>query len=108
MHALPTMKHPNRILGAAAAGALAVCVAGASAATPAAPTADQRTTEANIARLTTTLLERSQFSHHPLDAQLASKLLDRYLDALDGARSLFLETDVAGFAAYRSTMAKAI
>src|SRR3954470_10366339 len=64
-------------------------------------------TEANITRLTTGLLEHSQFAHHPLDSELAGKFLDGYLDALDGRRSLFLQSDVQEFAAYRATLAQA-
>ncbi len=65
----------------------------------------QPTTEANITRLTTNILERSQFAHHPLDSELAGKFLDGYLDSLDGSRSLFLESDLAEFAPYRATLA---
>jgi carboxyl-terminal processing protease len=68
---------------------------------------DTRTTEANITRLTTSLLEHSQFAHHPFDSDLAGALLDRYLDALDGTRSLFLQTDVDEFAANRATLPQA-
>lgn len=64
-------------------------------------------TEANITRLTAELLESSQFSHHPLDSELAGKFLDRYLDALDAARSLFLQSDVTEFSAYRTKLAQA-
>ena len=66
---------------------------------------DPGTTDAEITRLTTSLLEHSQFAHHPFDKQLAGAFLDRYLDSLDGARSLFLQTDVDEFAGYRSTLA---
>jgi carboxyl-terminal processing protease len=68
---------------------------------------DDRTTEANITRFTTTLLEHSQFAHHPLDRELAGKFLDRFLEALDGGHSLLLQSDVDEFSAYRSTLAKA-
>jgi carboxyl-terminal processing protease len=73
---------------------------------PPAPAPSVQVTEANVTRLTTTILERSQFSHHPLDSELAGKFLDGYLDALDGRRSLFLESDVAEFAVYRPTLAQ--
>jgi carboxyl-terminal processing protease len=69
---------------------------------------DTRTTDANVARLTTELLGHSQFAHHPLDTELAGRLLDRYLEALDGTRSLFLQSDVDELSAYRATLAKAI
>jgi carboxyl-terminal processing protease len=73
---------------------------------PAIPPTDTRTTDANITRLTTSLLEHSQFAHHPFDGQFAGNVLDRYLDALDGAHSIFLQSDVDDFAAYRATLAQ--
>jgi carboxyl-terminal processing protease len=84
---------------------LALAVSSFAVARPAAPV-DVQTTEANIARVTTSLLAQSQLSHHPLDNQLAGKLLDRYLDALDPSRSLFLRSDVAEFDAMRATLAQ--
>lgn len=65
------------------------------------------TTEANVTRLTAQVLGHSQFSHHPLDRQLASLFLDGYLDALDASHALFLEADVARWAPYRATLADA-
>ncbi len=65
------------------------------------------TTEANITRLTTNLLERSQFAHHMLDDKLARRFLDRYLDSLDPTRSLFLQSDVDDFAASGADLARA-
>ncbi len=73
-----------------------------------APPADAHTTEANIARITTGLLAQSQLAHHPLDQQLAGKLLDRYLEALDGSHSLFLKSDVAELNGLRTTLAESI
>jgi carboxyl-terminal processing protease len=69
-------------------------------------TADPRATEANITRVTTLLLARSQLAHHPLDTQLAGKLLDRYTDALDGTHSLFLRSDLDELAPLRATLAQ--
>src|SRR5262245_5593728 len=102
------MRQPHRYV----LPALTVCLAAAllslgAALTPAAAVVDPRTTEANITRLTTTLLEQSQFSHHPLDAEFAGKFLDRYLDALDGGRALFLQSDLDDFSVHRATMAGA-
>lgn len=84
---------------------LALACASFAVARPSTPP-DAHTTEANIARITTSLLAQSQLAHHPLDAQLAGKLLDRYLDALDGTRSLFLKSDVEEFGAMRATLAQ--
>jgi carboxyl-terminal processing protease len=80
----------------------AVALAGPPARAP-----NSQVTEANVTRLTTSILERSQFAHHPLDAELAGKFLDGYLDALDGRRSLFLHSDIEEFAAYKATLAQA-
>jgi carboxyl-terminal processing protease len=117
------MKPSNRITSCVAALALAsvACTVGvrsstASAGRPAAApraisakggASGQPTTEANITRLTANILERSQFAHHPLDSELAGRFLDGYLDSLDGTHSLFLESDLAEFAPYRTTLAEA-
>jgi len=76
----------------------------AVARTPDAP--DARGTEAAVTRVTASLLASSQLAHHPLDAQLAGKLLDRYMDALDGTHSLFLGTDLDELAPIRATLAQ--
>ena len=63
-------------------------------------TTSPRATEAAITRVTASLLGSSQLAHHPLDAQLAGKLLDRYMDALDGRHSLFLGSDPMSWRRY--------
>ena len=104
------MKQKKRLISSLAALALAVVFSsvgfGGQFARPLAA-ADARTTDANITRLTTGLLENSQLAHHPFDGQLAGTVLDRYLDALDGAHALFLQSDVDEFAGYRATLAQA-
>ncbi|HEY2903056.1 MAG TPA: carboxy terminal-processing peptidase [Polyangia bacterium] len=103
------MKSSARIVASVAAAGLVLALVGMSrAGQPLSASSDARATDANVARLTTELLGRSQFAHHPLDTELAGRLLDRYLEALDGTRSLFLQSDVDEFAAYRATLAKAI
>jgi carboxyl-terminal processing protease len=87
------------------AGALALGVCRPSAGF--ADTVDKATTDANITRIVTSVLGESQFAHHPLDQQLASKLLDRYVEALDGDRAIFLQSDVDGFTAYKATLSSA-
>jgi carboxyl-terminal processing protease len=61
--------------------------------------------EASITRLTSRMLESSQFSHHRLDDDLAARFLDRYVDTLDGGHLLFLQTDLDEFAAFRPDLA---
>lgn len=89
---------PIGIVLALAAGG----VARARAVVPSAP----QSTEANITRLTTGILEQSQLAHRPFDRDLASTLVDRYLDSLDGTRSLFLQTDIDELATDRTTLAQ--
>src|SRR3954469_16339453 len=84
--------------------ALALCASLAAARTPDTPS--PRATEAAVTRVTASLLAGSQLAHHPLDAQLAGKLLDRYTDALDGTRSLFLRSDLDELAPMRATLAQ--
>ena len=102
------MKQTKRLSSWLAALALAVTfTSAASGGQLARPTVDAKTTDANITRLTAGMLEQSQLAHHPFDGQLAGTVLDRYLDALDGSRSLFLQSDVDEFARYRATLAQA-
>jgi len=110
-HPVFDMKQKSRLISSLAALALAVALSsvgfGAQLGRPVPAAVDARTTDANITRLTTGLLEHSQLAHHPFDGQLAGNVLDRYLDALDGARSVFLQSDVDEFAGYRATLAQA-
>ena len=101
------MKRPIRIASPATALGLAVALATTGFGRDAAAHPDLQVTEANVTRLTTGLLEHSQFAHHPFDSDLAGTLLDRYEDALDGTRSLFLQFDEDEFAAYRASLAQA-
>jgi carboxyl-terminal processing protease len=89
------MKMATRLLARARVAVFAAmfAICGATCAT-AHPAASAQSTEANITRLTASILGSSQFAHHPLDRELAAKFLDRYLDAIDGTRSLFLQSDV--------------
>lgn len=61
-------------------------------------------TEGNIAKATSGVLEHSQFAHHPLDSELASRFLDFYLDALDPSHMLFLQSDLDEFSPYRQKL----
>jgi hypothetical protein len=74
---------------------------------PASTAAEPARTEANITRLATSPLERSQFAHRSFDAALAGTFLDRYIDSLDPTHSVFLQTDVADFAGYRAIPSQA-
>jgi carboxyl-terminal processing protease len=62
-------------------------------------------TEANITRATASLLERLQFSWRPPDERLSSEFLHRYLEALDGAHLLFLQSDLDDFSSFGPNLA---
>lgn len=62
-------------------------------------------TDGNITRVTASLLEHSQFAHHRLDNEMAAKFLDRYLDSLDPAHLLFLQSDARQFDGFCSRLA---
>ena len=62
-------------------------------------------TDGNITRVTASLLEHSQFSHHQLDNEQAAKFLGRYLDSLDPAHLLFLQPDAQQFDGFCSRLA---
>ena len=108
------MKSSTRVVFgvAALAVAAAACTVGAHRHTFGLPVgkptvaSGKPTTEANITWVTTNILERSQFAHHPLDTELAGKMLDSYLDALDVSHSLFLEADLRDFSGFRAKLAQ--
>ncbi|HEY5283864.1 MAG TPA: carboxy terminal-processing peptidase, partial [Polyangia bacterium] len=101
------MRAPARIVFPAVGLVLSLTSAVWGGQTVSAPSPNDAT-EANITLVTAGFLEHSQLTHHPLDTELAGKFLDRYLDDLDGSRSLFLQSDITEFAAYRSTLAEVI
>lgn len=65
--------------------------------------ADART-EKNIALVVSTLLEKIHYSQKPFNDEMSGKLLDRYLDALDGLHLHFLQSDIAEFEKYRTQL----
>lgn len=67
---------------------------------------DAEATDAATTALTSKILESSQFAHQELDNKLAGKFLDRYLDTLDAAHMLFLQSDIDEFAKYRPNLAE--
>lgn len=100
------MKTPVRFASRLTTWVLAFAVAASGiACLSSARHARAQSTEANITRLTTSILARSQFAHHPLDHELAGKFLNSYLDSLDGTHSLFLASDVKEFTEKRDELA---
>jgi carboxyl-terminal processing protease len=67
---------------------------------------DAKATEAATTALTSKILESSQFAHKQLDDTLAGKFLDHYLDTLDIAHMIFLQSDIDEFAKVRPKLAE--
>ncbi|HZD54021.1 MAG TPA: carboxy terminal-processing peptidase, partial [Woeseiaceae bacterium] len=54
-----------------------------------------------IAELVTEFVEKSHYQHSSVDDELSAKILDRYIEALDGNRMYFLASDIEAFQKYR-------
>jgi carboxyl-terminal processing protease len=89
------------LLGAAMTPSPAVPAAAAAALAP--------TEQENyVARRVADIVAREHYRRAPLDDHLSSLILDRYLDAIDGARSYFYASDIAEFERYRYELDDAI
>ncbi len=73
-------------------------------AAPLAPTDRER----RVSKLVSTIIERSHYRQSPINDQVSSLVLDRYIEALDGQRSFFLASDIAEFERYRYQLDDAI
>ncbi len=63
---------------------------------------------AKVARLVSTMFERSHYRQAPVNDPVSSLVLDRYLTSLDGSHSYFLASDIAEFEKYRYQLDNAI
>src|SRR5260370_17122444 len=61
-----------------------------------------------VARRVADIIAHEHYRRAPLDDHLSSLILDRYLDAIDGARSYFFASDIAEFEKYRYELDDAI
>jgi carboxyl-terminal processing protease len=61
-----------------------------------------------VARRVADIISHEHYRRAPLDDHLSSLILDRYLDAIDGARSYFYASDIAEFEKYRYELDDAI
>jgi carboxyl-terminal processing protease len=78
-------------------------------ATAAAPAALAPTEQENyVARRVADIIAHEHYRRAPLDDHLSSLILDRYLDAIDGARSYFYASDIAEFERFRYELDDAI
>jgi carboxyl-terminal processing protease len=85
----------------------ALLLAGAATPKPAEPLAPSER-HAKISRLVTTLFERSHYNRMPVDDVASSRMLDAYLDALDGGRQYFLQSDIREFETWRHRLDDAV
>jgi carboxyl-terminal processing protease len=61
-----------------------------------------------VARRVADIIAHEHYRRAPLDDHLSSLILDRYLDAIDGARSYFYASDIAEFEKFRYELDDAI
>src|SRR6202050_3784249 len=61
-----------------------------------------------VARRVADIIAHEHYRRAPLDDHLSSLILDRYLDAIDGARSYFYASDITEFEKFRYTLDDAI
>jgi carboxyl-terminal processing protease len=59
-----------------------------------------------IAYVTAGLLENYHYSQQPLDAEMSEKFFDGYIETLDPRRENFLQSDIDGFAHWRTNLDK--
>jgi len=55
----------------------------------------------SVGELVTEFIQKSHYLHIAVDDDLSSRVMDRYIEALDGNRSYLLESDIAYFDTYR-------
>jgi carboxyl-terminal processing protease len=93
-----------------AVGTLLLGTAKAPSASANATTTDFAPTErhAKVARLVSSMFERSHYRQAPVNDPVSSLVLDRYLESIDGTRSYFLASDIAEFEKYRYELDDAI
>jgi carboxyl-terminal processing protease len=60
--------------------------------------------DGRIAYITALLMANLQYSQKPLDADLSAKFFDGYLETLDPRRENFLQSDIDGFAHFRTNL----
>jgi len=88
---------------AAVVVAIATLLLGTARAPSSAATVDFAPTErhARVARLVSSMFERSHYRQAPVNDPVSSLVLDRYLESLDGLRSYFTAADIEEFERYR-------
>lgn len=68
------------------------------------PTKEQEADARKIAVITSRMLAEHHYAKKPVNDELSSQLLNRFLDTLDPQRLYFLKTDVAEFEKWRTSL----
>ena len=55
----------------------------------------------SVGELVTEFIQKSHYSHISVDDELSSRVMDRYIESLDGNRMYLLESDIEFFENYR-------
>ena len=55
----------------------------------------------SVGELVTEFIQKSHYSHISVDDELSSRVMDRYIEALDGNRMYLLDSDIEFFENYR-------
>ncbi len=55
----------------------------------------------NVGALVTEFIQKSHYSHIAVDDELSSRVMDRYIESLDGNRMYLLQNDIEFFESYR-------
>ena len=55
----------------------------------------------NVGELVTEFIQKSHYSHIAVDDELSSRVMDRYIESLDGNRMYLLQSDIEFFENYR-------
>jgi len=118
MPAAPAPRRGVNRAGAAVLVALLLAVATLLLGTARSPSASANATtttafapterQAKVARLVSSMFERSHYRQAPVNDPVSSLVLDRYLESLDGSRSYFLASDIKEFEQYRYELDDAI
>jgi len=95
------------VLAGAWAGSL-VPVAADAVAPESNPTLAPTDRHEQIATLVTDFIERSHYRRTAVDDEVSGRILDAYIEALDGNRSYFLQSDIDAFRQYRDELDDAV
>ncbi|MEO1204213.1 MAG: carboxy terminal-processing peptidase, partial [Pseudomonadota bacterium] len=96
-------RHRKWIAGLLLAAIAAPALATTEAVRSDEPLAPERRHE-EIGQMVTQFIQRSHYNHVAVNDDLSSRVLDRYIESLDGNRMYLLEGDVAYFEQYRNQL----